>query len=177
VSVLSIRHVLLRRTFEKTRVKQIQDSDTKMSPRIPIQVLVYPVRFREDSWEYLLLKRVEDRGGFWQGVTGAPEKKEKIPEAAKRELLEETGFIPEIIFKIDYSYAIDAKDAKGSVYSPDVETIPVHVFFARVHDSGSPVLDPTEHTECKWCTFEEAIDLLYWKEDKEVLGLVQAIIK
>ena len=37
--------------------------------RIPIQVLVYPVRSLKKGWEYLMLKRVESRGGFWQGVS------------------------------------------------------------------------------------------------------------
>jgi 8-oxo-dGTP pyrophosphatase MutT (NUDIX family) len=39
----------------------------------------------------LLLKLNEDRGGFWQNATGSVEKNEKFLEAAKRELLEETG--------------------------------------------------------------------------------------
>jgi len=51
--------------------------------RIPIQILVYPVRKTEETWEYLMLKRVNNRGGFWQGVTGAPENDENLSEAAK----------------------------------------------------------------------------------------------
>ncbi|MFW9848635.1 MAG: NUDIX pyrophosphatase [Candidatus Thorarchaeota archaeon] len=144
--------------------------------RIPIQVLVYPVRFREDAWEYLLLKRVGHRGGFWQGVTGAPEKNEKILEAAKRELLEETGFIPEIIFKVDYSYMIDVSDTKGSVYAPDVEMIPEYVFLARVPEDSIPVIDPSEHTEWKWCTYDDAYGLLKWEENKKALDVVQSTL-
>ena len=59
--------------------------------KIPIQALIFPVRSTEKGWEYLMLKRVLERGGFWQGVTGGLELNETIPEAAKRELLEETG--------------------------------------------------------------------------------------
>ena len=147
-----------------------------MSYRVPIQVLVFPVRHKDDKWEYLLLKRVEDRGGFWQGVTGAPEKKEKILEAAKRELLEETGFIAEIIFKVDYTYMIDVKDVKGSMYAPDIDEIPEYVFMARVHEDSIPVIDPIEHTEWKWCTFEEAIELLRWIENKKALEVVRSVL-
>ena len=144
--------------------------------RVPIQVSVYPVRFRENEWEYLLLKRVEERGGFWQGVTGAPEKKEKIIEAAKRELLEETGFVAEIIFKIDYTYSIDVGDVKGSMYAPDVKDIPEYVFLARVHEGSIPVLDPIEHIEWKWCTFNEAVNLLKWEENKRALEIIQSVL-
>ncbi len=144
--------------------------------RVPIQVLVYPVRFREDAWEYLLLKRVEDRGGFWQGVTGAPEKNENILEAAKREILEETGFVPEIVFKIDYNYEIDVSDVKGSVYAPDVKAIPEYVFLARVPEDSIPVIDPIEHTDWKWCTYDEAHGLLKWEENKKALEVVQSML-
>ena len=147
-----------------------------MSYRVPIQVSIYPVRYKDDNWEFLLLKRVEERGGFWQGVTGAPERKEKILEAAKRELMEETGFVAEIIFKVDYSYLIDVNDVKGSVYAPDVEEIPEYVFMARVHEDSIPVLDPVEHTEWKWCTYDEAFDLLAWKENKKALEVVQSML-
>ncbi|MHA1908048.1 MAG: NUDIX hydrolase [Candidatus Thorarchaeota archaeon] len=146
-----------------------------MSLRVPIQVLVYPVRYKDDNWEYLLLKRVEDRGGFWQGVTGAPEKKEKILEAAKRELLEETGFLAEIIFKVDYTYSINVKDVQG-VYAPDVATIPEYAFMARVHEDSIPVLDPIEHTEWMWCTFDEAYELLKWENNKKALEVVRSML-
>ena len=144
--------------------------------RQPIQVLVYPVRFRKTQWEYLLLNRTEERGGFWQGVTGAPEKKEKILEAAKRELLEETGFVAEIIFKVDYTYLIDISDVKGSVYAPDVKEIPEYVFLARVPEDSTPVLDPIEHTEWRWCVFDEAHELLKWGENKQALEVVRSML-
>ena len=148
----------------------------RMSLRVPIQVSVYPVRYKDEKWEYLLLKRVKERGEFWQGITGAPEKKEKILEAAKRELLEETGFVPEIIFKVDYSYTIDVKDVNGSVYAPDVDTIPEYVFLARVREKSIPVRDPVEHTEWKWCTFDEACELLKWEDNKKALEVVRSML-
>jgi dATP pyrophosphohydrolase len=146
-----------------------------MSYRVPIQVAVYPVRYKDDKWEFLLLKRVEDRGGFWQGVTGAPDRKEKILEAAKRELLEETGFVAEIIFKVDYTYLIDVKDVQGS-YAPDIEEIPEYVYLARVSEDSNPVLDPVEHTEWKWCTYEVACELLKWEENKKSLEIVRSML-
>ena len=42
--------------------------------------------------DVLLLKRVPERGGFWQPVTGRPQPEESFPDAARRETEEETGF-------------------------------------------------------------------------------------
>ena len=56
--------------------------------RIPRQVLVYLYRRTSDGrLEFLLLKRTERHGGFWQGVSGAPEREETDAEAAIREVL------------------------------------------------------------------------------------------
>jgi 8-oxo-dGTP pyrophosphatase MutT (NUDIX family) len=41
--------------------------------------------------EYLLLKRLPDRNGFWQPVTGGLEEGETRTEALCREIEEETG--------------------------------------------------------------------------------------
>ena len=59
--------------------------------RKPIQVLIYPVRLIVYYQQYLLLKRVADRGAFWQGVKGGVENGESLLEAARRELVEETA--------------------------------------------------------------------------------------
>lgn len=75
--------------------------------RRPFTVLVYPIRRTSDgkSWEYLLLRRTAEREGFWQGVSGSLELGEDFEEAARRELFEETGFVPDELVQIDYSYA------------------------------------------------------------------------
>ena len=69
--------------------------------RRPIQVCVFLVTRKDDLWEYLLLHRVPKFGAFWQGVTGAPEEGETLAQAARREVLEETGFIPVELDLID----------------------------------------------------------------------------
>ena len=75
-----------------------------MKYRAPIQVLVYPFKQSEEKIEFLLLKRTEERGGFWQGVTGHTERGEKTIDVAKRKLLEETSFIPKSFYWRDYTY-------------------------------------------------------------------------
>lgn len=137
--------------------------------RIPIQVLVYPVRQRGGKWEYLLLKRIERREGFWQGVTGGVEKGEELAEAARRELFEETGFIPLQLEKIDLSYSFPVADEWKHLYAPDVKEITEYVFVAFVDAESEPVLDSREHDQYKWCDIQEALELLTWPENKEAL--------
>jgi 8-oxo-dGTP pyrophosphatase MutT (NUDIX family) len=41
--------------------------------------------------EYLLLKRLPEKNGFWQPITGGVEEGETQEEALLREVIEETG--------------------------------------------------------------------------------------
>ncbi len=145
--------------------------------RIPIQVLVYPVRQNKDSWEYLMLKRTEDRGGFWQGVTGHPEGKESTEKAAARELLEETGFIPSFIMKTDFSYKIQVDEEYREIYPEGTTELDEYVFVARIDQEDLPHIDDFEHTEWKWCSFEEAMNLLYWEDNKKALEYVKNFLE
>ena len=76
--------------------------------RVPRQVLVYLFRRRRDgSLEFLLLKRTEQHGGFWQGVSGAPEWGESDGDGAVREVWEETGFsIADSLRRIGFRYQL-----------------------------------------------------------------------
>jgi len=137
--------------------------------RQPIQVLVYPVRHTvEGNREYLLVRRIPDRGGFWQGVTGGVERNEDLVEAAARELTEETGLIPSGFQTIGYSYSFPVEDRFRYLYPPGTESITEHVFMARITDEQEPELSD-EHDQYRWCKFDEAISLLRWPENIEAL--------
>jgi dATP pyrophosphohydrolase len=58
---------------------------------LPIEVEAIIFRRRENVTEYLLLKRLPDRNGFWQPITGGVEEGETRIEALHREIKEETG--------------------------------------------------------------------------------------
>lgn len=147
-----------------------------MNYRIPIQVLVYPVRYADEKWEILLLRRLESRGGFWQGVTGALEEGEETIECAKRELLEETGYIPQYLFQIDYSYHIPVDDSEMNVYPPGTKSVLEYVFVAKLDQPEDPTIDRNEHTIWRWCSYEEAMDLLFWETNKEALKHVHSFL-
>jgi len=145
--------------------------------RIPIQVLIYPARRINEDWEYLMLKRVKNRGGFWQGVTGAPENNETLSEAAKRELYEETGYISASLIKTDISYIIPMEDRWKDIYPEGTKEIPEYLFIAKINHSNPPKIDPIEHNEWKWCSYEEAMNLLSWEDNKRALEYVQKFLR
>jgi 8-oxo-dGTP pyrophosphatase MutT (NUDIX family) len=141
-----------------------------------MQVLVYPVRQRGATWEYLLLRRVPARGRFWQGVTGGLEKDERLVDAAKRELYEETKFVPLKLEKIDFSYSLPVAEEWKHLYAPDVKGITEYVFVAYVEAGREPVLDRKEHDLYTWCGVDKALQLLKWPENKEALNQVAALL-
>ncbi|MHA1191299.1 MAG: NUDIX hydrolase [Promethearchaeota archaeon] len=148
--------------------------------RVPIQVLIYPVRkSNKIDWEYLMLKRVKTRGGFWQGVTGAPEDKETIFEGAARELYEETSFKLDSIdlIKTDISYIIPMEERWIDIYPKGTKEIPEYLFIGIIKRLDSPKIDPIEHEEWKWCSYEEAMNLLSIKNNKKALEYVHGFLR
>ena len=144
--------------------------------RIPIQVLIYPVRKTNEIWEYLMLKRIISRGDVWQGVTGAPEGDETIAEGAKRELFEETGYRAFTLIKTNVSYIIPMEDRWKDIYPEETKEIPEYLFIAKINEPGPPQIDPIEHNDWKWCEYKEAGDLLSWENNKSALEFVHKFL-
>jgi diaminopimelate epimerase len=137
--------------------------------RVPRQVLVYVYR---SGPEFLLLRRIERLGGFWQGVTGAPEWGESDMDAAVREAFEETGLEAGGGMRIaDYRYVLRRPSQAAEwdrLYGPGVETVPEEVFAAEAPAGWEPTLS-WEHDDYRWCALEEALGLLKFEENREGL--------
>jgi dihydroneopterin triphosphate diphosphatase len=106
--------------------------------------------------EFLVLLRCEADGGYWHTVAGGVEDGETYAEAAERELREEVGL------------AARPLDLERTYWYDDVR---VQAFLVDVAADWEPHLNE-EHDEYRWCTPEEAAELLHWPETKE---LVRAI--
>jgi dATP pyrophosphohydrolase len=146
-----------------------------MTYRQPVQVLVHPVCCTGREWRYLMLRRIPQRGGFWQGVSGGVEWGELLADAARRELAEETGFAPLRLEPVDCSYTFPMQDEWVEMYPPGTSEVIEHVFLAVV-ESSQPRLSSDEHDAWRWCTFEEALALLAWPENMVALQCCQQVV-
>jgi len=91
-----------------------------------------------------------ERGGFWQILTGRIEPGESPLQAAAREVSEETGFSGELR-ELGYVHSFALGDKLPPLFAQET------VFALRVR--GEPRLS-VEHVEQRWCTAEEAEQLL-----------------
>ncbi len=148
--------------------------------RQPLSVLVYPVRPVEGRWEYLLLQRAPSpRLGlarFWQGVTGGLEEGESLVQAARRELREETGLVPSKLEQIEYSCSFPVQDEWRQFYPPGTQEIVEHVFIAFIDGKQEPTLS-REHEGWRWCSADEALELLTYPENIEALKRCDSLLE
>ena len=105
---------------------------------------------------FLLLKRSPEDGDFWQPMTGTLEINETIPQCRIRELHEETG-IDEVVSITDeiYRFSWQKKDY----------TVVEMVYGVEV--SHQDVTLSQEHTEYRWCNFDETMQVLEKENNKK----------
>ena len=112
---------------------------------------------------YFLL--IEQTGGFWSLPKGHPEKNESESEieTATRELLEETGIVPIKIIDDINSVEEYTWNDYGTIVDKTVKFFPCFCadFFVQI--------DNKEISDAKWLKYQEALDLITYKETKQVL--------
>lgn len=135
--------------------------------RLPIQVEAILFRRKNGRTKYLLLRRTPEREGFWQPVTGGVGEGETRIDALKREVTEETGIkgILGIIEGIHYFEFSDPYLNKEYVYGVEVSA------------DEKVVIDEKEHSEFRWCSLQETLRLMKWKENKEALKKLNGILR
>jgi dATP pyrophosphohydrolase len=133
--------------------------------RLPIQIEAIIFRKCGSKVEYLLLRRTPERNGFWQPVTGGVEEGETRMEALHREIREETG-VKNVLTVIEDLFHFEFSDP-----NPTDE----YVYGVEVSPSDEIVFDREEHTDYRWCSFREALQLLTWEENKTALRRLHKI--
>ena len=149
-------------------------------------VNVYPIRYKNRRLEFLIIKRAT-LSYNWQCVSGSVgdtmgaldhPKGENPLECAKRELFEETAYIPAFILplKIPHELYTENEEDDGEESPPHLQEalkeITFHNFIARIDQPQDPVLNPAEHTNWRWCSFEIAYEMIKWAVEKKLLRFV-----
>jgi 8-oxo-dGTP pyrophosphatase MutT (NUDIX family) len=133
--------------------------------RLPFEAFVIVRR----GDQYLVMHRTPRGGGYWHGVAGALERNETFAEAAKRELEEETGLVAQPVeIGAPYVYLLDEEPEYRDIFPSDVEGVTVRPFLVEAPVAWEPTLN-AEHDAYRWCSQDEALELLRWPDSKVAL--------
>lgn len=130
-----------------------------------VEVIVYKVINNEPL--FLLVKRIPEKGGFWQPITGGMHKNENLADAAKRELMEETQISAYKNFIGDVHYF--------EFNTEENKLLKEYVFGVEV-DKNTDARLSYEHSEKKWCQLNEALLLLKYKSNKDAFKKLYKIL-
>ena len=112
------------------------------------------VVYSTDS-QVLMLRR-HDPPTFWQSVTGSLEWGEKPEQAARRELVEETGLDATTLEDCHDSHLFEIYEIWRHRYAEGVTENREHVFRLAVPGVCPVTLDVQEHSEYEWLPRVEA---------------------
>jgi len=127
----------------------------------------------KNDFEFLILKRKLHWKG-WEFPKGGVNFFETKKTAVKRELIEETGLSALRIKKFDfsgkYNYSkrlSDRPNFKGQTFS----------LYAVQVKKEKAKLDTVEHSDYKWVSYEKALKMLKWPNQKKSLEIVNNFLK
>ena len=119
--------------------------------------------------KFLLLRRKSslELGDTWQFVHGKIEENETAVNAAFRELHEETGFSPDIIYKLDPEV----------LYNPQTDCIEIiPAFAAKMRSYSTPILS-YEHSFFEWVCSDEALLRVIWENQHRKIAEIMQMLK
>jgi dATP pyrophosphohydrolase len=120
--------------------------------RRPESVLIV---IHTNGGEFLLLERRRPPG-FWQSVTGSLEWGEFADDAARREVIEETGITQGVLVNLQWTQVYDILPAFGKVYAPGITRNLEHAFSLRLAQRVPVALSDSEHAQYRWASGVEA---------------------
>ena len=119
-----------------------------------------------DGGEFLLLERRRPPG-FWQSVTGSLEWGEFADDAARRELLEETGITQGVLVNLQWTQVYDILPSFGKTYAPGITRNLEHAFSLRL--PGQVPVRLSEHVQFRWLPGAEAMALASSSTNRDVI--------
>ena len=156
-----------------SKADQLSSRSQYKQPR-SIQVVIYAGNLTERR--YLLLKRLESHGGFWQSVTGSLEEGESHREAALREVFEETGLgaRDEDLIELGIVNTFEIAPQWRAKYAPGI-THNEEVCFALPVNEEEVKLDPLEHDAYAWEPYDRAVQMLYWESTRKAFAETRSV--
>lgn len=128
-------------------------------------VSAFILRQDKDGVKVLLLKRQHSKlAGTWCQVSGLMRRGETAWQACLRQIRQETGIVP------DRVYSADICEQFYNAYKERIEVQPVFVAFV---DSPRKVTLNHEHGDYRWLSIPEALDLLPFPGQREVLRKIE----
>jgi dihydroneopterin triphosphate diphosphatase len=106
--------------------------------------------------EFLLLERVKPPG-FWQSVTGSLEWGESADDAARRELIEETGITQGFLRNLNWTQVYEILPSFGKKYAPGITRNLEHGFALKLFGRVPVTLSEHEHVQYRWVSADEAM--------------------
>ncbi|MGO9995855.1 MAG: dihydroneopterin triphosphate diphosphatase [Steroidobacteraceae bacterium] len=106
--------------------------------------------------EFLLLERRRPPG-FWQSVTGSLEWGEMADDAARREVIEETGITQGLLRNLQWTQVYDILPAFGKKYAPGITRNLEHAFALKLLQRVPVTLSP-EHVQYRWASAADAVE-------------------
>ncbi len=128
---------------------------------------VFVIRIVRGRWRVLVLRRSSGRSpGSWETVHGKIEPGERPPDAARRELREETGLTDARLYSITVNpFYIHATGA-----------VQLAVVFAVFVDTDAVTLG-VEHDTSEWLSPTAAHRRFTWPRESEALRHIQHLLK
>ena len=136
--------------------------------RGPNEVAIFVAR--RGRSEILVVHRRPELGGYWHTIAGGVEPGESAPDAAARELLEETGLDRRPVpTGISFAYPLSNEPAaRQAEYPPGLKEVNVDTFIVDADDDWEPELEG-EHDAYRWAAAADAPSALFWDDIGDAL--------